>query len=203
MRRVLVTIGGQIVTPILAYLALVGTGLPPVWALAVSAGVSVVVLVVGWVRSREISTLGLLVLVRFTLGIALAFFTGDAQLVLVKDYVVTFCIAVAAAVTLKLPRPFVGLIRRDLAGDRDAFDQNWVSARFRATHRRLTGLWVAGLLAEVVVAVVVIYSVPLTAAVVATNVITPVVLLVLIAVTETRGAAAAHRAEQEHHQASH
>lgn len=55
-------------------------------------------------------------------------------------------------------------------------------------HRRLTRAWVAGLAGQAVVAILIIYSVPLTAAVVATNVLTVAVLLGLITLTEARAA---------------
>jgi hypothetical protein len=177
----------EIVLPIAAYLALVGLGVPPVWALAASAGVSVVVLVARWVRSRRISALGALVLVRFALGIAVALVTGDARFVLLKDYLVTLVIALAAGGTLRLERPFIAWIRRDLAPDRERFEARWRDdPAFRRVHRQLTRWWVGGLVGEVAVAVVLIYGLPLTAAVVATGVLTPAVLLGLIAVTQTR-----------------
>jgi len=90
----------DILLPIAAYFGLVSCGLTPAWALAASAGIAVVALGARWFRSRELSTLGLLVLVRFVLGLVVALLTGDARFVLVKDYLVTFVIALAALGTL-------------------------------------------------------------------------------------------------------
>ncbi|MDQ1632430.1 MAG: hypothetical protein QOC80_2402, partial [Frankiaceae bacterium] len=113
--------------------------------------------------------------------------TGDARFVLVKDYVVTFVIALAALGTLGLDRPFIARIRRDLSPDPERFDDEWArNAAFRRVHRRLTALWVVGLVGEVVVAVVIVYTTPLAVAVVVTGVLTPAVLLTLIAVTQVR-----------------
>lgn len=185
--NILRTVLVDILLPIGAYFGLVGWGLTPAWALAVSAGVSVVVLGAGWVRTRAVSTLGLLVLVRFLLGVLVALVTGDARFVIVKDYLVTFVIALAALGTIGLDRPFIARIRRDLSPDPALFDARWVrDPAFRATHRRLTLLWVVGLVAEVVVAVAVVYTTPLSVAVVVTGVLTPAVLLTLIAVTQVR-----------------
>jgi hypothetical protein len=156
--------------------------------------VSVAVLAVGWVRSRRTSALGVLVLVRFVLGIAVALVTGDARFVLLKDYLVTLVIALAAAGTLRLERPFIAWVRRDLAPDRERFDAQWRdNPAFRRVHRQLTRWWVGGLVGEVALAVVLIYTVPLTAAVVGTSVLTPAVLLGLIAVTQTRARRVEHR----------
>jgi intracellular septation protein A len=175
----------DILLPIAAYFGLVSCGLAPAWALAASAGIAVVALGARWFRSRELSTLGLLVLVRFVLGVVVALLTGDARFVLVKDYLVTFVIALAALGTLRLGRPFIARIRRDLSPDPARFDEQWDrDPGFRRTHRRLTGLWVVGLVGEVVVAVVVIYTTPLAVAVVVTGVLTPAVLLTLTAVTQ-------------------
>lgn len=146
------TVGVQVVLPIAAYLLLVQLGTSAAWALVGSAGVSVVALVLEWIRSRQLSTLGLLVLVQFVLGIAVAGLTGDARLVLLKDYVITAVIVLGAAASLALPRPFIARVRRDLSPDRSAFDRRWTHQRgFRRVHRRLTLLWVAGLLGQAAV----------------------------------------------------
>lgn len=179
------TVGVQVVLPIAVYLLLVELDVAPAWALVGSAGVSVVALAVEWVRSRELSTLGLLILVQFVLGIAVAGITGNPRLVLLKDYVITVAIALAAAATLALPRPFIARVRRDLSPDRDHFDRRWTSQPlFRRAHYRLTVLWVIGLVGQAAVAAGIIYSTSLTTAVVATNVLTPATLLTLIALTE-------------------
>lgn len=181
------TVGVQVVLPVGVYLLLVQLGTSAAWALVGSAGVSVVVLGLEWTRSRELSTLGLLVLVQFVLGIAVAGLTGNPRLVLLKDYVVTAAIALGAAASLGLPRPFIARVRRDLSPDRSNFDRRWTQqAAFRRVHRRLTLLWAAGLLGQAAVAAAVIYSTPITVAVIATNVLTPAVLLTLVAVTEIR-----------------
>jgi hypothetical protein len=193
-RNIARTVLVDILIPIAAYLGLVRLGMAPVWALAASAGVSVLVLGLGWWRTRSLSTLGVLVLVRFLLGIVVAVVTGDARFVLVKDYLVTLLIAIAAAATLSLQRPFIARVRRDLSPDPVRFDQQWAAnAEFRSVHRQLTKIWVVGLVAEVVVAIAVIYTAPLTVAVIVTNVLTPAVLLTLIAVTQAR----AGRAERD------
>lgn len=187
IRNTLLTVVTEILLPIGAYLVLVAYGLAPVWALVASAGVSVLELAVRWLQTRVVSTLGVLVLIRFVLGVAVAWLTGDARFVLLKDYLVTLVIAVAAGVSLRFERPFIARIRRDLSPDPTGFDARWSEDEpFRQLHHRLTVLWVGGLLLEVVVATVVIYSTPLTVAVIATNVLTPVVLLTLIAVTQVR-----------------
>jgi len=63
----------------------------------------------------------------------------------------------------------------------------WSSLCSPATPGSCTlGLWVVGLIGEVAVAVAVIYTTPLAVVVIVTGVLTPVVLLSLIAVTQVR-----------------
>lgn len=189
--NVLRTIATDIALPIAAYFILVAVGVPPVWALASSAGVSVITLAGRWLRTREVSTLGFLVLIQFALGVVVALLTGNARFVLAKDYLITLLIALAALATLRLPRPFIARIRRDLSPNRARFDQEWeTNAGFRAVHRQLTWWWGLGLTAEVAIALVIIYATPLAVAVVVTNLLTPAVLLSLIALTQSRASRA-------------
>ena len=181
------TVSVQVVLPIGIYLLLVHSGVTAAWALVGSAAASVAALVVDYVRTREVSTLGLLVLVQFSLSVAVAGVTGNPRLVLLKDYLVTAAIALGALASLALRRPFIARIRRDLSPDRDTFDRRWATqAPFRRVHRRLTLLWTVGLLSEAGAAAVVIYAVPLVVAVVATNILTPAVLVALISITQSR-----------------
>lgn len=192
--NVLRTVATDIALPLAVYFALTAVGFAPVWALAIAAGVSVVVLGVEWILTRRISTLGVLVLVRFGLGIVVALVTGDARLVLAKDYVITAGIAAFAALTLRMRRPFIARIRRDLSPDPDRFDREWDGdEHFRRQHARLTWMWVGGLCLEVAIALAVIALAPLTAAVVTTNILTPGVLITLIGITQLIG----HRAAKE------
>lgn len=138
--------------------------------------------------TREFSTLGALVLARFTLGVVVAVLTEDVRLVLAKGYVITFGVAVVAALSLACDRPLIARIRRELSADRDSFDDQWrCSPEFRLEHRRLTWMWIIGLFTEVVIALVMITTAPLNAAVVVTTILSPVTLITLIAVTDVRG----------------
>ncbi|MDT8912425.1 VC0807 family protein [Amycolatopsis sp. PS_44_ISF1] len=195
--RLLAAVAENVGVPVGAYLLLTTIGWSPVWALVGAAGVSVVVLAAQYVRRRELTALGVLVLVRFALGVAVAVITGDPRLELSKDFAVTAAIGLFAAVSLAARRPFIARIRRDLSGDPEDFDHRWATdPGFEALHRRLTVLWTAGLLVEGAAAILLIYVLPLTAAVVATNVLAPATLLGLISFTEWRARryTATHRA---------
>ena len=187
MRSLLWTVLTEVALPVGVFFGLSGLGVAAVWALVGSAGVSVVTLLIGWVRTRRVSVLGGLVGVQFVLGVVIALVSGDARFVLAKDYLITMLVAIGITATLWWQRPFLARIRRDLSPARPEFDDRWRrSAEFRAVHRRMTGWWAGGLAGQAAVCLLVIYSTPLAVAVVATNVITPAVLLALIAASEVR-----------------
>ncbi len=52
------TVVTDILCPIGVHFGLTAWGLAPAWALAASAGVSIVVLGIGWLRTRRVFTLG-------------------------------------------------------------------------------------------------------------------------------------------------
>ncbi|WP_299051228.1 VC0807 family protein [uncultured Nocardioides sp.] len=192
----LLGVGQNVVLPIAAYLVLVGLGWAPVWALAGSAAVSVVVLGVEWRRTRRVDALGGLVLLRFVLSLALAWLTGDARVLLVKDSAITAVIALVGLASLRWERPAVARIRADLSGDREAFDAELARrGDLRALHRRLTVVWAVGLLAEAATSTTVALLAPITVAVVVTNLTGPAVIVGLVALTELR--ARRHRAPAE------
>lgn len=187
MNRVLRTalaVGENVGIPVGTYLVASGSGVPPVWALVVAAAASLVVTLVRWAVTRTIATLGVLVLVRFLLGVAVAVVTGDARLEIVKDLVITGLIGVVAVLTTGMRRPLIARIRRDLSGDPDGFDRDWRQPGFRSLHRRLTGMWGAGLVGWLVVGTLLTYSLPLTWAVVVTNTGHPAVIIGLVVATE-------------------
>ncbi|WP_410651465.1 VC0807 family protein [Amycolatopsis sp. cmx-4-54] len=149
---------------------------------------SLIVLVVTFLRTRELTFLGSLVLVRFALGIAVAVVTGDPRLELVKDLVITGVIGVMLAISLGWRRPIIARIRRDISENPDVFDRTWSYGKaFRIMHRRLTALWAIILVVEAGTGILAAYTIPLTAAVVLTTIVSPVATLGLIGVTQYWG----------------
>ncbi|WET76794.1 hypothetical protein P3102_22070 [Amycolatopsis sp. QT-25] len=174
--------------PLAVYFGLLTCGVAPVWALVGAASASLVVLVATSLRTQEITVLGVLVLVRFGVGIAVAVVAGDPRLELAKDLATTAVIGVVMAVSLGWRRPSIARIRRDLSGSPDAFDRRFDhSEGFRVLHRRLTLLWAVVLLAEASLGIVAVYTLPLTLAVVSTTILGPAAILGLIGVTQFVG----------------
>lgn len=197
MIRVLGAVAENVVAPLAVYGLAVLAGVAPVWALVIASGVSALVVAVGWVRTREVSTLGSLVGVRLVLGVAVAGLTGDARLVLVKDAAVTGVIALVAVGSLLASRPLIARIRRDLDPAPDAFTRRWDGdPSYRRAHRVMTGVWVAGLLAEVTVVSVAALTAPLPVAVVVAQAVPVPVLLGLIGWTQVWGRSLDRRAHE-------
>lgn len=182
--RTAAAIGENVGIPVASYLVATACGVAPVWALVIAAGVSLVVTLARWARTQTISTLGVLVMARFALGVAVAVITGDARLEIVKDLAITGLIGVAAVLSLVMRRPLIARIRRDLSGDPDGFDRDWRRRDFRALHRRLTLAWGAGLVGWLALGTVLTYSLPMTWAVVTTSIGHPAVIVGLVLGTE-------------------
>lgn len=185
VRPVLGAVGEGVLLPVGTYVLLGALGASDVLALTGSAAAAVVLLTVGWLRTRTLNTLGILVLVRFALSLLLLGLTDDARLLLVKDAAITGLIGLAVLASLALRSPFILRVQRDLSADKTAFDHRIDrSPPLRRLYRRVTLLWGACLTLETLVETVIIYRSSLTTAVVACNVIGTVVILTLVAVTQ-------------------
>ncbi|TWD84653.1 hypothetical protein FB561_5847 [Kribbella amoyensis] len=184
--RTVLAVGENVGLPIATYGALRLLGLDDIWALTGSAAVSAAVLLVQWIRTRDVSALGSLVLLRFALSLALAFVTDNARWLLVKDSLITAVIGLAALASLLLHRSFIERVRRDLSGDPEAFDRRLTDEPwFRRRHRILGVLWGAALLAEAALSTTVSLTLPIPLAVLITNLTGPAVIVGLIVLTET------------------
>ncbi|WP_405059561.1 hypothetical protein OG474_43480 [Kribbella sp. NBC_01505] len=185
--RTVLSVIGNVGLPVGSYALLRVLGANDIWALTGSAAIAAVVLLVQWVRTRQVSALGSLVLLRFVLSFVLAFVIDDARWLLAKDALITAGIGFAAMATLALRRSLIERIRRDLSGDPERFERRIdESPSFRRVHRRLTAVWGVCLVTEAAFELVLVLTLPVPAAFAITNVIGPIVILSLIAITELR-----------------
>ncbi|MEO7586972.1 MAG: VC0807 family protein [Arachnia sp.] len=185
VRPVLSAVLEGVVLPVGVYLVLTATGASDVVALTGSAAASVVLLGIGWLRTRILNTLGVLVLVRFVLSLVLLGITGDARLLLVKDAAITFLTGLAILASALLRESFILRIQRDLAQDRNTFDGRVASdASVRRLYSRCTIMWGIGLVVEPMLEIVIIYGVTLPIAVLLCNTVGTVVILGLIIITQ-------------------
>jgi intracellular septation protein A len=170
------------------YLGLSALGVPAVAALAAAGGVALVRAIVTWVREREVNALSILLVARFTLGVAAAVLTGDARLVLAKDSLITGAMGLFVLVTLLLAKPFIYHIRRGLSPDRDRWDHWWAtSSAFRSVHRRMTWVWGLGLVVDALSRIAVIYTAPLDLAAFVSQALAALSIVALVAWTQWYG----------------
>lgn len=182
---VLAAVGEGVLLPVGVYLLLTASGARDVIALTGSAAASVVLLGIGWLRTRTLNALGVLVLIRFSLSLLLLGFTSDARLLLVKDATLTCLTGLAILASLMLEKSFILRDQRDLAPDKDAFDHQLLTNRpLGRAYRRSTLLWGVGLTAEPFLEIVIVYSATLTTAVILCNGIGTILILSLIIITQ-------------------
>ncbi len=187
LRRVLSAVAETIVAPLAVYGLLTLCGVATVRALLGSAAVSVVVVVVGYLRHRRVSALGVLVGAQFLLALAIATITGDARLMLAKESFSTVVVALVFAASTLTATPVLARIHRDLTTRPGEFDRRWLDdPAFRRAHRRITAVWVCGLLTSATAVVAAAYLPPVDTAVVLTQVIPLPVYLALITWTQRR-----------------
>lgn len=185
LRSVLGAVGEGVLLPIGVYLLFTALGASEVLALTGSAAASVLLLGLGWLRTRTLNTLGVLVLIRFALSLVLLGLTDDARLLLVKDAAITALIGIAVLSSLILRNPFILRVQRDLSPDKQSFDhQIDTDPGLRRLYRRITLLWGAALTLEPLLETAIIYSITLTTAVVLINILGTILILSLITITQ-------------------
>jgi hypothetical protein len=179
-RSTAIALGPSVIAPVVVYVALARLGVPNLWALVGSTGVSALAVADKAWRTRSLSTLGCIMVARFGAGVAVALVTGDARLTLIKDPAFTALVALAALSTIRTPWPLTARIRREIGPDATTFDEQWRDdPTYGRCHRRLTALWALGLGVESTAEATLIATLPFNAAVIATRALTPLTLLVL------------------------
>lgn len=182
---ILAAVGEGVLLPVGVFLSLSSAGASDVIALTGSAAASVILLGLGWLRTRTVNTLGLVVLLRFVLSLALLGITNDARVLLVKDAVLTCVTGLAILATLRLSEPFILRVQRDMAPNRNTFDQQLRrNLPLKRVFRENTLWWGLGLSIEPFLEILIIYNTRLATAVILTNTIGTILILSLIIFTQ-------------------
>jgi hypothetical protein len=141
-----------------------GMGLVP--ALAVSSVLPAVRTVAGVVKNRTVNGLAGLIVVVNLVSIAISFWAGDPRLMLVKDSVVTSTIGIAILISVFAGRPLMTagmrpfLVKGDAAKDAAFSRLLAASPRFRRLERMFSAVWGIALLAECVVRIFLVFTLP-------------------------------------------
>lgn len=133
-------------------------------------------------RERALNPFALVMLVAFGVSLAVAFATGDARLLLVKDSVVTAALGALFLVLAWFGHPLTLAAAQRLRPDK----ADELAARYRADpaarrrHLTASAVWGVGLLAEASVRVPLIYLLPIQVMVAVSAALMMVALLALL-----------------------
>lgn len=151
--------------PLFVYLVLQRFGLTDMNALIISTVVASVWNIILLLIKRSFDVMGMLVLLGLVAGLVVAFLGGSAQLLLLRESLVSSLFGIVALSSLLWPRPlFFYMIRKFRAGN-DAqkqaqFNASWQIPAMRNGYRLLSLVWGIATVVELGMRVVMIYTLP-------------------------------------------
>lgn len=156
------------IVPAALYYVLTSRGVSSFNALVTIALFPLVGIAVGFVRTRTISAVGVLVLAFIVVGLVTSLISGDERFLLLKESMITGLFGAVCLLTLLLPRPLMFYFGRSFSASGSAeaarrFDSLWQYPQFRRINRVLTIVWGIGYLLEAGVRVVLLQVLPITA----------------------------------------
>jgi branched-subunit amino acid transport protein len=198
LRSIAINLVFNIVLPLIAVNALEAHGVKVVEALVISAVFPAIETGFAWNRRRRLDALGAIVLSFITLGAVTSLISGDVHFALAKESFFTATFGLIALASLLRPRPLQFYFGRTFvaAGDpvkEAAWDARWSDAGFRTVMRRMTAVWGVTYLAEAVVRAILVYELPVNAALVVSPLLATGVTFALIYWTIRYGKAAERR----------
>ena len=118
-------------------------------------------------RRREIDPVALLIVLGIASSAIALLFSGDQRLLLVRESFVTGAFGIACLVSLTFPRPMMFYFARYFMAGHDLerrklFESRWQYPAARRAHRLVTIVWGVVFLAEFIVRVILVYSLPPT-----------------------------------------
>lgn len=145
-------LGINVVAPYVTYLLLRHEGVSLVWSLAAGSVFPTAAILVGFVRSRRVDALGIIVLAVTAVSIIGALLFTSPFLLLAKGSFITGGIGTVFLLSLLTPQPLIYYLASNTGQDPEAraeFAQLWESKpTFRHLMRRLTLMWGLGMYAE-------------------------------------------------------
>jgi hypothetical protein len=162
----------DIALPFLTILVLPHYGVPPLRTYALASLFPAASVVIAWFGRRRLDLIGLGVLVGIASGLGLAVLTGDPRLGLVRAAPAFALFGAACLASLFTAWPLMFFVARAFSTSGDSVANAAWNARlgeptFRRTMRLLTAVWGAGALFHAVVGVVVVLTLPASAAAIA------------------------------------
>lgn len=157
VRQVLSSLVLDVAMPIVVFFVLRACGVSTLLAIVAGGAFPLINVGRGWIGSRRIEPLGMIVITCITFGAAAALISGSVFVALLKDFVLLggfgllFLVSVIGA-----ERPVMFYILRQFIAGSDPmrlqwWEGLWQHARFRAAQRRVTVVWGLGLLIEALI----------------------------------------------------
>ena len=138
----------------------------------------------GIVRHRHLDIIAGLALLGTLVGMFGVLVGGDARLLLIRESFFTGALGLVSFLSLLMPRPLMFYFGRQMMAGRDPeklarFTTQWQNPYARFVHRLITTVWGFAFLGELVIRIVLVYTLP-TVMVLA---ITPILLTAIIVAT--------------------
>ncbi|HEY6279486.1 MAG TPA: VC0807 family protein [Streptosporangiaceae bacterium] len=185
----LVTLGVDVVLPIVLYYSLHAAGFSSIVALAAGAAVPALGAAVKLIKNRHLDMLAVLVVASAALSIALSFVSGSPRFLLAKDGWITGAWGVWMLMGARAARPPTYVIARPLMEGRRIFgtaswEKLWEqSPDFRRMWRVTAVMWGLALLADAGIRILMAYALPVSVVPALAGALYPVTVLVLQVVT--------------------
>jgi hypothetical protein len=187
--RQVLTLGLDLVAPILVYYGLRWAGAGNLVALGAGATLPAAGAAIKVVRERKLDQLAVIVMITMLVSIAISFLTGSTQFLLSKDGWLTGVWGLWFLLSVRADRPAAFLFSRPLLEGRAAFtagswDTLWQEVpAFRRIWKASTVMWGLGLLVDAGVRVAIAYTLPLAVVPALGGALYPATFVVLQVVT--------------------
>jgi intracellular septation protein A len=208
-RGLLVNLCFNVVLPLIAVNVLEARGVGIVTALAISAVFPALETGATWIRLRRLDTLGAISLAFITLGVGASLVSGDVHFALAKESFFSGVFGLICLGSLLAPRPLMFFLGRTFSTGGDParetlWNERWAVAGFRNVIRRMTFVWGVAYVSEAALRIVLVYALPVNAALVVSPTLAMAVTAALVFWTirygrnaERRGAELRAKAEAD------
>ncbi|WP_433432805.1 VC0807 family protein [Nonomuraea sp. CA-141351] len=164
--KLLKTLIPDVLLPIAVYYLCRRLGVEDELALLLGAAAALIRVLLVAIVSRRFNGLATLVCAGFAIGVLLTLLTGDPRFLLAKESVLSGLLGLLLLGSCLTGKPLMYTLMRRLTADDPAklaeWEQRWQSApQFRQVFRTLTLVWGFGLLAESIIRIPLVYSLPL------------------------------------------
>ncbi len=144
--QMLPTLVFDVAIPIIAFNVLIRFGVPTLWAL-VTGGLSPAIRnLYGWVKSRRLQPLGVIVMSFLAIGTAASLISGNVFFALIKDSLLTATFGFICLGSLLTAKPLMFYINRQFVAGNDPARLEWWNGlwqypHFRAALRTVSAVW--------------------------------------------------------------